>query len=121
MDEPRFDPWTRRHVGQVAGGIAALSLTLLGITDSEAGQNARKRKRRRKKRCKKLHDPCRVGGKRKCCGDLRCRTSSLNAGTHTFCCRTEGKPCANEADCCDPFLCCPTANGTFCTPGPACP
>ena len=120
MDGPGFDRWTRRRVGRLAGGFAVAALAVPGVTDSEAGQNARKRKRR-KKRCKRLHDPCQVGGKRKCCGDLRCRTSSLNAGIHTFCCRTEGKPCANEADCCDPFLCCPTANGSFCTPGSCVP
>jgi hypothetical protein len=116
MDGPRFDAWTRRRVGRMAGGFAAAALALLGVTGSESGKNARKRKRH-KKRCKKLHDPCQVG-KRKCCGDLRCRTSSLNAGIHTFCCKTEGKPCVNEADCCDPFLCCSTADGNVCIPGP---
>jgi hypothetical protein len=121
MDGPGFDHWTRRHFGLAAGGFAASALALLGVMDGEAGRNARKRKRRRKKRCKKLHARCQVGGKRKCCGELRCRTSSLNAGIHTFCCKTEGKPCENEFDCCDPLLCCPTANGNFCTPGPACP
>jgi hypothetical protein len=116
MDGPGFDLWTRRRFGQAAGGVAASVLALPGFTDSEA---SKKKRKRRRKRCKKLHDPCRVGGKRKCCGALRCRTSSLNAGIHTFCCKTEGKPCENESDCCDPFLCCGAPGDEVCSQ--ACP
>ena len=101
MDEPRFDTWTRRRFGLATGGFAA-ALALIGLADSEAGKN--RRRRRRKKRCKKFGDPCQQGGKRKCCGDLRC--DFHNNGAQTVCCKTAGKTCSGELDCCTGFVCC---------------
>ncbi len=116
MDGPGFDLWTRRRFGQAAGGIAATALALLGLTETEA--NKKKRRRRRKKRCKKFGDPCVQGGKRKCCGDLRC--DFHNNGVQTVCCRTEGKPCADELDCCAGLVCCGVPGSGQCEIGPLC-
>jgi hypothetical protein len=110
MDGSRFDAWTRRRFSFAAGGLAATLWGLLALEDTAA-----KKKKTKKKRCKKLSQPCKQGGKRKCCGELRCRTTSLNAGIHTFCCKTEGKPCQNESECCDPLLCCGPAGFEVCS------
>ena len=111
MDGPEFDAWTRRRIGLAAGGALA---ALAGFRESNASKNKQKRKRR-KKRCKRLGDACRQGSKRKCCGQLRCRTTSLNAGIHTFCCKTEGKSCADQSECCDPLLCCGPFDEAVCS------
>ncbi|MGH2614268.1 MAG: tail fiber domain-containing protein [Thermomicrobiales bacterium] len=79
-----------------------------------------KDKKRRKKRCKKLGDTCTPGAKRKCCGDLRCRTTADSDDPDTFCCRTEGQPCLNQRTCCDPFLCCGPTGAEVCSPALDC-
>jgi hypothetical protein len=78
-------------------------------------KNKNSKRKRHKKRCKKLGAECQQGGKRKCCGDLRCAVSSLDAGIHTFCCKSEGKPCESEFDCCDPFFCCGVPGQEVCS------
>ena len=105
MDGPEFDAWTRRRFGLAAGGaLAALS----GSIETAAKKN--KKKRKNKKRCRKLQQRCTPGGKRKCCGDLRCAVHSANAGIQTFCCKTEGKSCSDAGDCCDPLGCNPVTS-----------
>jgi hypothetical protein len=99
MDGSQFDAWTRRRLGLATGGMLVLALELVLPADSEA-------KHHKKKRCKKLHDPCKPGSKRKCCGNLQCKVTSMDEGVHTFCCKSEGKSCQSELDCCDPLLCC---------------
>jgi hypothetical protein len=95
MDGPQFDAWTRRRFGLAAGSLLAGLLCAVRIEDAAAGK-------KRRKRCRKLGRSCKPGGKRKCCGQLRCRATAANSGTHTTCCKTEGKPCNPD----DPFQCC---------------
>ena len=64
MDGTRFDAWTRRRFGAVAGGLAGSLLMLAGHDDAEA--------KKKKKKCKKLGQPCQPGGKRKCCHHNLC-------------------------------------------------
>jgi hypothetical protein len=103
MDGSEFDAWTRRRFGLAAGG----ALAVLAGLDTTTGA-----KKKRKKRCKRLGAGCKPGGKRKCCGQLRCRTTAANLGVHTFCCKTEGTSCNPD----DPFQCC---DGLCCAGIPA--
>lgn len=105
MDGPAFDAWTRRRFGLAAGGALAV---LHGSIETAA--KTHKKKRKKKKRCRKLQQPCTPGGKRKCCGDLRCAVHSANAGVQTFCCKTEGKACSDASDCCEPLSCNPVTS-----------
>jgi hypothetical protein len=102
MDGSRFDALTRRHVGLAVGGAAALA-GLAGMPSADAGKNARRK--RKKKRCKKLGDTCVQGGKRKCCGELRCDVHSGNSLPQPICCKTAGKSCVELFDCCFPAQC----------------
>lgn len=99
MDGPRFDAWTRRRFGFMAGGFAA-SLWGAVVSDDAAA------KKNKKKRCRKLQAACKPDGKQKCCGELRCRVTSANPGANTFCCKTAGKPCSEPRDCCGELDCC---------------
>jgi hypothetical protein len=97
MDGTRFDAWTRRRFGLVAGGIG---VSLLGLKGRDAAGAKRKntknkKKRRRRKRCKKLLQPCTIGGK-SCCNGNDCET--INGGR--FCCKPFGKSCSDGAECC---------------------
>jgi hypothetical protein len=95
MDGPEFDAWTRRRFGLAAGGSLA---TLVGLATADARQ-------KRKKRCRKFRRACKPGGKRKCCGDLKCRATGFAGEFPPTCCKTDGKPCAEQRDCCQ-GLCC---------------
>jgi Chaperone of endosialidase len=108
MDDTRFDAWTRRRFGFAAGGLAAAVLGLAGSEDAQT-------KKKNKKRCKKLGAGCKPGGKRKCCGTLRCDQISFEPSPKTRCCRKEGDPCGDHLHCCD-NLCCQDSGlcGTFC-------
>jgi hypothetical protein len=103
MDGPRFDQWTRRRFSLAAGGSAASILATLGLEGTGA---SKKKRKRRRKRCKRLGDTCQQGGKRKCCGELRCDHHGVNSITQTFCCKTQGKSCSGELDCCAGLVCC---------------
>ena len=94
MDGSRFDAWTRRRFGSAAGSLAAVLLS---------GNEAAAKKER--KRCQKAGKTC--GGKKRCCGQLRCaQTGEVNPVDR--CCRhTEGGSCATSADCCLPLGCNP--------------
>jgi hypothetical protein len=106
MDDTRFDAWTRRRFGlATGGGIAAL----LGLAASEVAE-AKKNKKKRKKRCRKLGRGCNPGGKRKCCGKLKCDRISFEPSPKTRCCRKAGQPCGDDLDCCE-NLCCPLPVG----------
>jgi hypothetical protein len=101
MDGPGFDRWTRRRFGRAATGFAASTLAVLGLAETEAS----KKRKRRKKRCKRHLQPCQKGGKRKCCGDLRCGLPSGEMAAQTVCCKTLGKPCAERSECCADLCC----------------
>lgn len=101
MDTTRFDALTRRRFGLAAGGSSAMLLGLLSGRSVDAGKNRRKRK----KRCKNLGDTCQQGGKRKCCGELRCDHHGVNSLNQTFCCKKLGRPCTDPNDCCSPATC----------------
>jgi hypothetical protein len=103
MDGPEFDAWTRRRFGLAAGGALA---ALAGIREIGA--------KKRKKRCKKLGATCKRRGKRKCCGQLQCDATGFASQLPTVCCKTQGKPCGNERDCCDGLGCC--GSPTVCSP-----
>jgi hypothetical protein len=133
MNASRFDAWTRRRFGLVAGGLTA---SLLGLIEPEVAE-ARKCKDLRQKCgknkpcCKKknlkcrevLDDPdnkrcCRpVQGKcaeaNECCGDFICDDIAGQVGTR--CCGAEGRPCAEQDDCCDSFFCVTSSDGLVCS------
>jgi hypothetical protein len=108
VDDHRFDAWTRRRFGLAAGGLAATVLGFAGIEDAQT-------RKKRKKRCKKLGASCKTGGKRRCCGTLKCDQISFEPSTKTRCCRKKDQPCADNHDCCAD-LCCQLSG----TCGPAC-
>ena len=108
MDDTRFDAWTRRRFGLAAGGLAATVLGLAGIEDAQT-------RKKRKKRCKRLGASCKSGGKRTCCGTLRCDRISFEPSPKTRCCRKKNQPCVDNHDCCA-GLCCQLSG----TCGPAC-
>lgn len=98
MDGSRFDAWTRRRVGLVSGIALATALGLVAREEGAAKKN--------KKKCRKLGKTCqKSGNKKKCCGSLKCDTISFEPSTQTRCCRTIGKACAKNIDCCDQLCC----------------
>ena len=98
MEDACFDACTRRRFGMAASSLAA---ALLGL----ASNDAETKKRKRKKRCKRLGQGCKPGGKRQCCGELRCDQISFEPNAGTRCCRAEDQPCSEHRHCCD-GLCC---------------
>lgn len=99
MDGSPFDRWTRRRFGLAGGGLAAL--LALGRLKGTGG------KKRGKKRCRKLLQSCSSGGKRKCCGKLRCGVTDVGFNR---CCKRLDAPCAKKDECC-------TEAGTNCVDG----
>jgi hypothetical protein len=97
MDGSTFDCWTRRRFGHLAGSTVSV---LLGWS---AAADARKN-RKRKKRCKKLGDSCKPGGKRRCCGKLRCDKTLASSPT-VRCCKGEDESCEEHIECCDGLGC----------------
>jgi hypothetical protein len=112
MDGSRFDEWTRRRFGLVAGGVAT---SLLGLAALEAeAKKKKKKKRKKKKRCRKLSAVCTQGGKKKCCGGFLCgHPITSTAGDH--CCNPAGTPCssATASQCCT-TICRTDNNLCFC-------
>lgn len=102
MEEDRFDAWTRRGFGLAAvGALAALG----------GWQGTAAKKEKKKKRCKKLGASCKPGGKRKCCGQLRCDVPDGEGAQHEVCCKSAGKPCnpdnpETDSECCGALFCC---------------
>ncbi len=105
MDGTRFDAWTRRRFGLATGGGIAALLALAAAETAEA-----KKRKKRKKRCRKLGRTCKPGGKRKCCGTLKCDRISFEPNPKNRCCRKAGQPCSDDLDCCQ-NLCCPLPAG----------
>ena len=99
MDGPGFDRWTRRRFGLAAGGLGVSGFAAFGLAKAVAG------KKKRKKRCKRHLESCQQGGKRKCCGDLRCGIPSGTMAAQTVCCKTLGKPCSERSECCADLCC----------------
>ena len=100
MDESRFDAWTRRRIG--------LAAALLGVVHTGSTWATKNRKKKRK-RCKRFGEGCNPGGKRKCCGALRC---DLPNGSSSFsCCKELGALCSEHEDCCQ------IGNDVFCSEG----
>jgi hypothetical protein len=110
MDGAHFDAWTRRRFGLAAGGLATSLWSALTLEDGAA------KKKHKKKRCKKLGDGCKPGGKRKCCGELRCDVTGYGGQAPPVCCEKLGKPCDVDRDCCEGLACCggPSVCSTQC-------
>jgi hypothetical protein len=106
MDGQGFDRWTRRRWGSLAGSAIA---ALFGWTAAEvAGKDGKKR---RKRRCKRLGETCRPGGKRTCCGELACDATGIDGQLPKVCCRSLGKPCSKPRECCEGLGCCQNEDG----------
>jgi hypothetical protein len=112
MDGSRFDAWTRRRFGLAASGALAAFLGLIGNDVAEAA----KHKHHHKKRCRKLGRACTHGGQRKCCHGLTCDTIGLDSTAQKHCCRTEGKGCSSDDDCCGALGCSPGPDRTCLLP-----
>lgn len=107
MDGSRFDAWTRRRFGLVAGSALAAALGSASpdnVADVEANTHQQRRGRRRK-RCRKPQRVCVPGGRR-CCGGHACRTVGIPP-RGPFCCRDFDQPCpsGNDDECCEDFVC----------------
>ena len=114
MDGSRFDAWTRRRFGLVAGGFAAVLAGLI-----PGGEDVAARKKRRKKRCKKLGQRCTQGGKKKCCRKPCARPFGLTQEDR--CCKGGGESCTPGPDsaCCTGI--CGVSGECFCkTAGQGC-
>ena len=99
MNASRFDAWTRRRFGLTAGGLLA-ALPAFALPERTVAS-----KKKRKKRCRKLGRAC-AGGKRKCCGELKCGSTGFAGELPKVCCKTAGKPCGDDRDCCEGLGCC---------------
>jgi hypothetical protein len=100
MDGPDFDAWTRRRFGLATGSVLA---ALAGFGEMEVA--SKKNRKRKKKRCRKHLQTCKPGGKRKCCGKLRCDFHSGNSLQQEVCCKRSGQSCEKIFDCCFPLGC----------------
>lgn len=111
MDGAHFDAWTRRRFGMVTGGGI---VALLGLVAPEVAEVKKKTK---KKRCRKLGRACKPGGKRRCCGTLKCKAQSSVNPTKKVCCKTAGKPCSSlpGPECCGTLSCCGPAGSEVCS------
>jgi hypothetical protein len=92
----RFDAWTRRRFGLVAGGL----LTLLGGWSAAAERG----NQQGETCCRALLTRCRPGNTPKCCKGTRCKSVK---GEH-ICCKPAGKTChpfAKRNDCCPGLTC----------------
>jgi hypothetical protein len=107
MDGSRFDAWTRRRFGLVAGGLAAMLVGAIGP------QVAKAKKKGKGKRCKRLSAGCNPNGNLKCCGNLKCRPVPALGGNH--CCRAVlGTPCVAPTECCSGFCLDDQCQPAFC-------
>ena len=91
MDGSRFDAWTRRRLGLIAGSLvtAALGGPHMG------GVEAKNKHKKQKQRCLKLGEVCTPGG-RKCCTFVACNPTE--GGPR--CCREHHEACTVGSDCC---------------------
>lgn len=126
MDGSRFDAWTRRRFGLVAGGLGASLLGMMQIEDAEGKKKCkdlRKKCSKKKKCCKKKNLVCGnvlditdkkvccrpVQGEcteaNECCGDKVCDQIAGKNPAKTFCCGASERECSVTADCCEGFSC----------------
>jgi hypothetical protein len=129
MDDARFDDWTRRRFGLVAGG-GLLALLVAGHPADAAGRN-RKRKRKRKRKRRRQQKPTCPGAGRPCdetdpdcCPGLACEWLALDA-VEPACCYPDGAECTPETPCCSSNCdaetgTCATCRGRACGPDDPC-
>jgi hypothetical protein len=108
MNGIRFDTLARslstivsRRETVKAAAVASMGLGLAGL-----GLDAAAAKGKRKKRCKKLGQGCKPGGKRKCCKkqNLVCGEARDDLGGNR-CCKGFGTECGNAEECCGDLAC----------------
>lgn len=127
MHDSRFDDWTRRRFGLVAGGGLA-ALLVVGHPD-EAASRKRKRKRKRRRnpqpRCAGAGRPCvDTDPDPGCCAGLACEWLALDSDGAT-CCHPDGAQCTPETPCCSTNCdaeteTCTTCLGRACGPDDPC-
>ena len=94
MDGPRFDAWTRRRFGLLAGGVAAALLRLSAADAADA------RQRKKKPRCRPLRFECNDKNRHKrCCPGLFCAEVE-GLGDTDRCCQAYRSPCRDDSECC---------------------
>lgn len=98
MEGLRFDVWTRRQVGRIAGA------TFAGLFGGIASQEVEAKKRRKKKRkkppqeiCRRLREDCGSAPEEQCCGLLVCDDNSCVGDP--VCLQPAGEPCRDRCDC----------------------
>ena len=105
MDDARFDAWTRRKLGWSAVALGAALTGLIEPGDADARKNRRGRRRRRD-RCLRVNQPCRDGGKKRCCKHLNCDEGKVVLSSLS-CCRPLQATCTSESECCSSAKCQP--------------
>ncbi|MGH2618031.1 MAG: hypothetical protein ACRDJC_22615 [Thermomicrobiales bacterium] len=98
MDGSRFDLWTRRRFGRLAGGTLAALLGAIAPQKTEA-KKRRKKKRRKppQQRCQSTRQACSTSGEPRCCGSLVCDDNGCVGDP--VCLQSEGGPCGDGCDC----------------------
>lgn len=109
MDGTRFDGWTRRQVGLIAGGLFASIGGLASLGDSEARKGGKKRGKQRKQNQTapapaitrgQLGSAC-TPGQTLCCDQLLCiKVIKEGAPSPFACCKGEGLTCQDNDECC---------------------
>jgi hypothetical protein len=111
MEDSRFNVWTRRQVGLVAGGVIAGWLG--GIPSQEAGAKKRRKKKRKKpprEMCRRLRDECENAAEEQCCGALVCDENTCVGDP--VCVQPAGGSCRDRCDCRLGLECSSRANNT---------
>ncbi len=102
MDGTRFDSLARNlsTIGSRREAVKAAAVTSLGLGLASLGlADADAKKKNKKKRCKKLGQICKPGGKRKCCKGTLCQ---LRLGNNApDCCLAVNAVCDEAQDCCE--------------------
>jgi hypothetical protein len=125
MNDTRFDDWTRRRFGLVAGGGLVALLVAGHLDEVAARKRQRKRKRRRqpKPTCAGAGNSC-AESDPDCCAGLECGFITPGSDEAT-CCRPDGAPCTPETACCSTNCdaeteTCATCRGRPCDAGRPC-
>ena len=108
MEGSRFDSWTRRKFGLATGSAAAAGLLgLLGVAETEAGQNNNNNNnRKKKKKCRKLGQTCDENRRNQsCCNQNQLCANVSGLGSGNFCCKQNGQGCSVNTDCCGKNVC----------------
>jgi hypothetical protein len=118
MDGLRFDRWTRRQFGRVAGSVAGL---LFATTALEEPAARKRRKKKRKKApasppsppgvtCREQREACGSAVEEPCCGGLVCDDNTCVGDP--ICVQDGGGPCSDRCDCRLGFECSERAGNT---------